>query len=564
MSIPRQLLLSLTILSAAAQVPEIVSVSPRTGRPGDIVTIEGQDFDRIATSNAVYFGNVKARVIQSSVTELKVEVPRGVQAGPVTVTAGQLTGSSPVVFQPLFAPFGTSTNPCYVYRAGIRATNSFMPLFASADLDGDGAAEMITMTVDRHIRIYRCEPGTHFVTTNSFRLVADIALNTNPLFMLPVDFDSDGRIDILVVGSSGFISIRNVHSVGTLATNSFAAPLYVTRTLAPSFAQIADLDRDGRPDLLMLEGSTLALYKNAFDPRNAMSSRVFTNSIRFPPQVSIRAARVADLNNDGHVEIVALANTLNIYSHHDRAGVLTTASFSQTTISNQNSQTYSSLILADVEGDGFTDIISNSGRETAVLWNLTRGAHIASNLFPRVAMPFRIGDEYLRFALDLNGDGYVDLFRSPTACYLNRTASFAGIISSDSFSTASAALGYQSAQMPMHITDVNGDGAPDLVLPPLQNTVYFLENVCSAPLKVSGILTNRSLQISSYGLPMDSMTLESTSDFKTWTRALIARPDATGENRQNVVANGQRFFRLVRPSPSQRTFDAPAETEIAE
>lgn len=563
MSIPRQLLLLLTILSAAAQVPEIANVNPPTGRPGDIITIEGQDFDRIGTNNAVYIGNIKARVTQSSVTELKVEVPRGVQAGPITVTAGQLTGSSTTTFQPLFAPFGISTNPCYAYRAAIRATNAFLPLFASADLDGDGAAEMITMTVDRRVRIYQSEPGTHFVTTNSFRLVADISVNTDPGFISPIDFDGDGRIDILITSRSGFVLIRNIHLLGALSVKSFAPPSYETRSIVATSIQVVDLDRDGRPDLLAPEGGTLAIFKNIFDSRNATNTRVFTNAIRFP-QLSVRSARAADLNNDGHMEIVTLGNMLNILSHHDRAGILTTASFSQTTISNQNFQNYSSFTLGDVERDGFTDIIANiSGREAAVLWNLTRGNHIASNLFPRVSMPLlRITDQFFTTPDDLNGDGYVDLFRTSTLYYPNRTASLAGIISSDSFSTSSPAVGYQSQQPPLGIADVNGDGAPDLVLPPNQNVFYIFENVCSAPLQTSAVLTNRSLQIRSYGLPMDSLTLETTSDFKAWTRYLVVRPDATGESRSTMSLEGRRFFRLVR-QPSQRVFSMK-ETGLAE
>src|SRR5688500_15008759 len=125
-----------------AQVPEVYTVHPKTARAGEMVSIFGEDFDPIATNNLVHFGGVRAQVSRSWVTELEVEVPRGVQAGAVTVATRGRMGLSSTPFLPLFAPMG-ETNTTFARRHAIPGPSTFTPVAATADLDGDGDVELI-------------------------------------------------------------------------------------------------------------------------------------------------------------------------------------------------------------------------------------------------------------------------------------------------------------------------------------------------------------------------------------------------------------------------------------
>lgn len=121
---------------AHAQVPEIYELIPRAARAGEVLRLIGQDFHPFSASNTVHVGGVKARILSSWVTELEVEVPAAAQPGPVTVTVGGRIATSPMPFQPIFAPFG-GTNLYY-------ARVAFVPLVYTNSLpisDSLAAAE---------------------------------------------------------------------------------------------------------------------------------------------------------------------------------------------------------------------------------------------------------------------------------------------------------------------------------------------------------------------------------------------------------------------------------------
>jgi hypothetical protein len=105
---------------AAGQIPAITDINPADGKPGELITIAGQNFGVTPSENVVFFGGVRSIVKQASATELRVEVPPGVQSGPVTVTCGGRTAMSPIPFSPRFAPFGVGTNSCYAFARSLR------------------------------------------------------------------------------------------------------------------------------------------------------------------------------------------------------------------------------------------------------------------------------------------------------------------------------------------------------------------------------------------------------------------------------------------------------------
>lgn len=61
--------------------PQVASVSPRTARAGDLVTIQGANFARDAWDNVVLFGNQSARVTKATAGTLEAEMPEIVGPG---------------------------------------------------------------------------------------------------------------------------------------------------------------------------------------------------------------------------------------------------------------------------------------------------------------------------------------------------------------------------------------------------------------------------------------------------------------------------------------------------
>ena len=566
-------LLLLTTTLSFAQAPEIFEVTPIFGRPGDILTIEGQDFDRTLTNISVHIGDVRARVIEASLSELKVEVPRGVQPGPITVAAGGFSAMSPLPFSPLFEPFG-GTNQCYLPRQAIFHTNSLLN-YSAADFDGDGTAELVAVTSTPDVRIYQFRRVTPFITTNSFRVAALFAVEQGSTTAIPMDYDSDGRIDLMLAGTSGLRFFRNIHSpdsrtrTGTneLSWRSFAAPRFEPRPLSLNGYQTVDLDRDGRIDLVTRVPAAIFLHKNVYDPRSNNVPRLFAPQVRLNATSPISSFHAADLNRDGHMEIAVNALRLSIFSHHDRAGVLNANSFAE--VATFTNTAPNLLGVADIEGDGFLDLIGRQINlpELSVFWNRTEGDHITTNLFPRVRLQSRQILPSVGFTAnilsDMNGDGRPDLLGTGPNFYPNLTAYTPGVITSDAFAASVSRLGgtVQLAS-PFGIADLNGDGAPEFLALPRGNTLTILENTCASAPVILGTLDHELLQLRAYGTPMEMLVIESSRNLRDWRTAFTIRPDSTGEIRRSIPPSQTEFFR-VRRDTSHRA-QAQDETMEAE
>ena len=68
-----------------AQIPVITSFSPMSGKPGDVVTLTGTNFNVTVSSNVVFFGATRATVTAASAVSVTVTVPSGATYAPITL-----------------------------------------------------------------------------------------------------------------------------------------------------------------------------------------------------------------------------------------------------------------------------------------------------------------------------------------------------------------------------------------------------------------------------------------------------------------------------------------------
>ncbi|MEK8033743.1 IPT/TIG domain-containing protein, partial [Ideonella sp. DXS29W] len=77
------------VTGADRPIPVITSITPNIGKPADVVTIAGNNFQIGVVDNAVSFGNGPAQIVSDadspSPTLLKSKVPPGAPSGPITV-----------------------------------------------------------------------------------------------------------------------------------------------------------------------------------------------------------------------------------------------------------------------------------------------------------------------------------------------------------------------------------------------------------------------------------------------------------------------------------------------
>jgi len=78
------LILSVTVFAQSG--PSISAISPDSGTPGNLVTIEGSGFGATVGSSTVTFNGVPATLKHWSDTSITVLVPAGASTGPVMVS----------------------------------------------------------------------------------------------------------------------------------------------------------------------------------------------------------------------------------------------------------------------------------------------------------------------------------------------------------------------------------------------------------------------------------------------------------------------------------------------
>jgi len=178
-----------------------------------------------------------------------------------------------------------------------------------ADLNADGLNDVVATSYDRYgdngiASVFIQNPSSH----GTFLTRADFAAGAVPSAVKIADVDGDGRPD-LIVADRGFSHVGN-YGVSVLFQSSttaatFLAPVtYVTAYGAIDVA-VGDLNNDGKPDLVVANlggswtGSVSVLLQ---DPAHA---GVFTAPTNYAGLYGPLGVAIGDLNGDGKPDIAA-------------------------------------------------------------------------------------------------------------------------------------------------------------------------------------------------------------------------------------------------------------------
>ena len=474
--------------------PAITAVAPLIGAPGTTVSISGTNFYPLAASNIVYFGAVQAVVSSASPTSLTVTVPSGATFGPITVTVNGKTAISGQPFEPTFNGNGSSIGASS-FAPSFNLGTAYGPGSAViADLDGDGKPDIALVTGGGGVVSIFKNISTNgaVLSAASFAPRVDLPFPTNgtggnPYRLRAVDLDGDGKLDLIACEVSGNrVSVfHNIATPGTLTTNSFEPGFALIAGNDCRFAAAADLDGDGRVDIVALNygDKTISLFKN-IGTAGSLSAGSFAPPVVLAAPGGPYEAVIADLDGDGKLDL-AVANsdsgTVSIFQNVATPGVINTNTFAASFDLPCGNAT-ATITAADLDGDGKLDLIAGSvqSETISVFQNVSAGGLLTTNSFaPRVDFGTGYWTHTVAIA-DFNGDGKPDIGvvgELPSVMSI-----FQNISTPGSFTAASLAprvdFGTGWNAWGIAAGDLDGDGRPDIVFcNDYDSTIQIYQNV---------------------------------------------------------------------------------------
>lgn len=394
---------NVTVLEA---IPSISSFSPSSGAPGTSVTITGTNFDPVPSGNTVFFGATQASVISSTSTELVVSVPSGATHAPVSVAVGGLIAYSS---QPFVTTFTNSVFFSNDNRTDITIPNTSSMDSAIGDLDGDGKPDVVTLNNNTSVTVFR---NTSTKTNINFSNALSITLtHTDPQAISIADVNADGKLDLVISNGGGVAVSVFINTSTGIGDISFINSVNVTTENSHRDLAVADFDKDGKVDLVLVQGDIFFVNKLKVIRNTSSGSTIAFDEIKSFDAAGIpNKVAVGDLDGDGLMDIV-LADELG-------SDVISVFLNTSSDPGNINFATHldfntgirpTALAISDFDGDNKPDVVVTNYDDSnvSVLLNTSTGD---GNISFAGRQNFNVGSGPVDVAVsDLNGDGAVDV-----------------------------------------------------------------------------------------------------------------------------------------------------------
>jgi len=291
-----------------------------------------------------------------------------------------------------------------------------------------------------------------------------------------VDVNGDGKNDVVVSYTSATSATSQQGLVAVYLQNaaqpgSFLAPTTYSVDVSPVSLTVGDLNGDGKPDIAVV--TQPASYSGASNVQVLLQETAspghFLATTRYATGAFPNAVAIGDLNGDGKADI-AVADSTGISVLFQSA---TPGTFSApTTLALGAAET--SVATADLNGDK-AQVVAVSGYSVAVfLQNAAApGTFGSATTYAAGLQPKWVG------VADLDGDGNPDLAVANQGAPSGGSASVSVLLQNPAapgtFLSARDYSTVHEATMVI-ISDVNGDGKPDLVVAAGDRVSIFLQD----------------------------------------------------------------------------------------
>jgi hypothetical protein len=393
--------------------PIITRFSPEAAASGTTITITGTNFNPAAAANIVYVGGLKAEVITASEKTLTVKVPAGAPYSYISVTNNNLTGYSQKKFNTLFS--ATAPLSAGSFEAKIDSlwgTRQWHVNAADFDLDGKSDVTVChsgSQIGTSHIALFKNNSVTGKL---SFLAKKFLGSNSGPLNSVTGDLDGDGKLDLMVANALDGENLSVYRNASTGNNIAFDNEILLTLTGAGrNVVACTDVDADGKPDIIVTAtytGGKTTVYRNTSTIGNLSFVKV---TISTPDYVS--DIKVADMDLDGKPDLIMLAdpNWNSLYGATLR-NVSTPGTIAFETYKiYQTGPDPRHFELGDIDGDGRMDIVVSGGYSNTL--SIVRNISIPGKIAMSSKVDFVTGNIPASVAVaDMNGDGKADILAS--------------------------------------------------------------------------------------------------------------------------------------------------------
>lgn len=319
-------------------------------------------------------------------------------------------------------------------------TSRAVSRMALADLDGDMKADLIGVarggTPERGL-LQLINDGT-----GVFRDAGSLGAGTAPSVARLADLNGDGRTDVVIASyDAGQVSVQlGDGASGFAAAKSFAVGK------GPSALEIADVSDDGKVDLLVTnyDGASVSVLLGKGDGS-------FEAARNFGTGNGPSGVAAGDTNADGKLDLVVSnydSDSVSVLLGSGGGGFAVAKSFSV-------QQNPSAVAVADLTGDGRADILAANAESSSVSVLLATVTGFAA------AKNYPVGKSPLSLALgDFSGDGKLDLATA------NSDAGTASLLLGSGTGSFAVATSLAACAYPSQIlaADINRDGKLDLAV----------------------------------------------------------------------------------------------------
>ncbi|MFZ5842016.1 MAG: FG-GAP-like repeat-containing protein [Pseudomonadota bacterium] len=374
----------------------------------------------------------------------------------------------------------TASHPAFSTQQTF-ATGQYPEEVKRADINRDGKPDAVVPNLGANTVSVLLNTTVAGAVSASFAAALDIPA-ASPRALAIADFNGDGLEDIAVAKDASNVGV----SINNTATGSMAASFYALAdftvatgapTAQPTSITAADLNGDGKPDIIANDEheDVIAVLMNTTSPGASAAS--FTASQEFATGNYPVFVAVADVNRDGKPDLLVaneLDNSFSILLNTTIAGTLTASFAAPQTFAVAGVDSHPMMLdVVDLNGDGNPEIIStvsdvttSEGHILAIFRNTTPAGAMAVSLAAQQDITAGIATyAYSILSTDMNGDGKPDLISADfpndnLLVHINTTET--GATSFSFLPKQTLAVG-RNPRRPIS-ADFNGDGLLDLIV----------------------------------------------------------------------------------------------------